>query len=260
MTEYRDYTSANNTVSQTYKLNHTNQTVEFVKSMMDLHCTKFDKCKMSINDIILLQNEIVDESDPDFDNAQIIHAYQTAERVRKMYPNEDYLHLVGLLHDCGKILLLDEFDGLNQWSVVGDTFPVGCQYSDKIVYPEFFVDNPDYATNTLYGIYQPKCGIDNLLMCFSHDIYAYSVFKHNGCLIPEDGLKVIRYHSFYSWHHHDAYEYFMNDSDHAIKYLCYNFSLCDLYSKNDDDIDIDAVKPYYDELIKKYFPNPILEW
>ena len=33
--------------------------------------------------------------------------------------------------------------GEPQWAVVGDTFPVGCAHSEKIVYPEFFAYNPD---------------------------------------------------------------------------------------------------------------------
>ena len=38
------------------------------------------------------------------------------------------------MHDMGKVLCLF---GEPQWAVVGDTFPVGCAHSDKIVYPEF---------------------------------------------------------------------------------------------------------------------------
>ena len=30
-----------------------------------------------------------------------------------------------------------------QWAVVGDTFPLGCRFSDTIVYPELFAENPD---------------------------------------------------------------------------------------------------------------------
>uniref|UniRef100_A0A6C0C8W4 Inositol oxygenase n=1 Tax=viral metagenome TaxID=1070528 RepID=A0A6C0C8W4_9ZZZZ len=254
----RNYTDETK-ISQTYKLNHRNQTSDYVKSMLDIHCTRFDKCKMSINDILALQDKIIDESDPDLENAQIVHAYQTAERVRQQFPDQDYLHLVGLLHDCGKVLLLDEFGGLPQWSVVGDTFPVGCKHSDKIVYPEYFKDNPEHQ-KMLFGDYFPGCGIDHLLFSFSHDIYAYLVFKHNGCLIPEDGLKIIRYHSFYSWHNHGAYEHFMIDGDYKIRDMCQKFSLCDLYSKKDVPVNIDEVKTYYDGLIEKYFPKTILDW
>ena len=48
--------------------------------------------------------------------------------------------LTGLIHDLVKVLCLY---GEPQWAVVGDTFPVGCAYSDKIVYPQFFAANPD---------------------------------------------------------------------------------------------------------------------
>lgn len=33
---------------------------------------------------------------------------------------------------------------LFQHFVVGDTFPLGCAFSDSIVFPEFFKENPDY--------------------------------------------------------------------------------------------------------------------
>lgn len=48
-------------------------------------------------------NELVDESDPDVDIPNIVHAFQTAERIRKDYPNEDWFHLTGLIHDAGKV-------------------------------------------------------------------------------------------------------------------------------------------------------------
>ena len=65
-----------------------------------------------------------------------------------------------------------------------DTFPVGCRFSEKIVYPEFFKSNPDYynpAYNSLYGIYKANCGLDNVFMSFGHDEYMYmvaEVFEH----------------------------------------------------------------------------------
>ena len=55
----------------------------------------------------------------------------------------DWFHLVGLMHDLGKIMALN---GEPQYFVVGDTFPVGCKFSDKIVFSEQFVDNPDSQT------------------------------------------------------------------------------------------------------------------
>ncbi|KAL6285556.1 hypothetical protein ACE6H2_009946 [Prunus campanulata] len=64
------------------------------------------RVEMSIWECCELLNEVVDESDPDLDEPQIEHLLQTAEAIRKDYPNEDWLHLTGLIHgfisiDCG---------------------------------------------------------------------------------------------------------------------------------------------------------------
>lgn len=86
-------------------------------------------------------NELVDESDPDVDIPNIVHAFQTAERIRKDYPDDDWFHLAGLIHDAGKVLA---FYDEPQWCVVGDTFVVGCEWSENIVYRETsFNENVD---------------------------------------------------------------------------------------------------------------------
>ena len=86
--------------------------------------------------------------------------------------------LTGLVHDLGKTLCLF---GEPQWAAVGDTFPVGCRFSDKIVFPEFFADNPDSQRADLMtetGIYQPGCGLDQVLLSWGHDEYMYRVARH----------------------------------------------------------------------------------
>ena len=55
---------------------------------------------------------------------------------------------------------------------IQDTFVVGCQFSDKIIYPETFAANPDshdQIYSTEYGIYQPQCGLDNVMLSWGHD-------------------------------------------------------------------------------------------
>lgn len=92
-------------------------------------------------------NDLVDESDPDIDLPNIVHAFQAAETAREEFPDDDWLHFTALIHDLGKVMA---FYGEPQWAVVGDTFPVGCLWSDNIVYRDVsFVgnvdgDNPDY--------------------------------------------------------------------------------------------------------------------
>jgi len=86
-------------------------------------------------------NALVDESDPDVNIPNIVHAFQTAERIREEHPHEDWFHLTGLVHDLGKVMA---FYDEPQWAVVGDTFPVGCRHAKSIVYRETsFHNNPD---------------------------------------------------------------------------------------------------------------------
>ena len=66
--------------------------------------------------------------------------------------------LTGFLHDLGKCLCLY---GEPQWGVVGDTFPVGCAWSEAIVFHEYFANNPDRLVpeyQTKYGIYSRTAG------------------------------------------------------------------------------------------------------
>ena len=62
--------------------------------------------------------------------------------------------LVGFIHDLGKCLCLY---GEPQWGVVGDTFPVGCAWSDQVVFPEYFAKIP---TATFPSI-RPNTGSTN---------------------------------------------------------------------------------------------------
>jgi inositol oxygenase len=130
-------------VSDFYRKQHLNQTFDYVQEQRRRYLP-LDKKRMSIWEAFVLMEEIVDESDPDTDSAQIVHAYQTAEACRKRHPEEkfDWFHLAGFIHDLGKVLAHPSFGSQPQWAVVGDTFPVGCAYSEKNVYPDTFAVNP----------------------------------------------------------------------------------------------------------------------
>lgn len=54
-------------------------------------------------DALIMLNNLIDESDPDMNLPNMVHAFQTAERIRKEHPNEDWFHLTGLIHDLGKV-------------------------------------------------------------------------------------------------------------------------------------------------------------
>ena len=164
------------TVKEFYRLNHTHQSFDFVKEKQKEYLS-FSRKEMSVWNAFDFLNQLVDDSDPDTDLDQFQHLLQTSEAIRKD-GHPDWMVMVGLLHDMGKVLCLF---GEPQWAVVGDTFPVGCAYSDKIVYPEFFANNPDYTNpkyNTQYGVYSPNCGLRNVHMSWGHDEYIYQMVKH----------------------------------------------------------------------------------
>jgi inositol oxygenase len=261
---YRDYSIDENDpikerVRRTYLEMHTNQTVAFVQSRIE-RWTRFNTLKANIMDALDKLNDLVDESDPDVDIPNIVHAFQTAERIRADHPDQDWFHLTGLIHDLGKIMA---FYDEPQWAVVGDTFAVGCAYAPSIVYKETsFHNNPDLYDeryNSKYGIYKPNCGLENVMMSWGHDEYLYRVLKHNNCKIPDEGLYMIRFHSFYPWHSGKDYMHLCNDKDLKMIDWVLEFNKYDLYTKSTDVPDIEALKPYYQGLIDKYIPGD-LEW
>jgi inositol oxygenase len=248
--EYRNYEApSRDTVKEFYQLNHTFQTYDFVQQKRNNYL-KFDKKEMPVWDAFQFLNELVDDSDPDTDLDQFQHLLQTSEAIRRD-GHPDWMVLVGLMHDMGKVLCL--FDE-PQWAVVGDTFPVGCAFSDKIVYSEFFKSNPDYnnpAYNTKYGVYEKGCGLRNVTMSWGHDEYVYHMLKDR---IPEGGLYMLRYHSFYSWHREGEYEYLLDDHDREMLKWVQLFNPYDLYSKNPEPPDWTKLRPYYEDLVAKYMP------
>ncbi|XP_077210068.1 putative inositol oxygenase isoform X2 [Tasmannia lanceolata] len=241
---FRDYNAESErkkTVEEFYRMNHIHQSYDFVKRMREDY-GKFNRTEMSIWECCELLNEFVDESDPDLDEPQIEHLLQTAEAIRKDYPDEDWLHLTGLIH--------------------GDTFPVGCAFDESNVHHQYFKENPDYHNstyNTKFGVYSEGCGLNNVLMSWGHDDYMCMVTKENKTTLPSAALFIIRYHSFYPLHKSGAYKHLMSEEDvENLKWL-HIFNKYDLYSKSKVRIDVEKVKPYYLSLIEKYFPSK-LRW
>ncbi|KAL5477279.1 hypothetical protein EMCRGX_G024052 [Ephydatia muelleri] len=260
-TEFRIYDASSpryETVRRTYQILNTHQTVESVTERIEKY-GKLNKTEMTLLDAVMLLDQLVDESDPDTSCPNSIHAFQTAERIREAHPDKDWFHLTGLLHDVGKVLALW---GEPQWAVVGDTFPVGCAMSKKIVFSEFSEQNPDSkhpVYSTKLGVYEPNCGLNNLMMSFGHDEYMYRVLVGNNCKLPKEALYMVRFHSFYPWHTGGDYDYLCNDEDREMMKWVREFNKFDLYSKADNVPDPSALKAYYQSLVDKYLPA-VMRW
>jgi inositol oxygenase len=258
-TQFRQYESASDRVKNFYLEQHTKQTVAYNLKARNEFKTK-TRAEMTIWQAMERLNTLIDESDPDTDLSQIEHLLQSAEAIRRD-GKPRWMQLTGLIHDLGKLLFF--FGAQGQWDVVGDTFPVGCAFDDKIIYgAKSFATNPDskdpiYASH--HGIYTPGCGLDNVMLSWGHDEYLYHVVKDQSSL-PDEALAMIRYHSFYPWHQAGAYAWMMNDKDHQMLKAVKAFNPYDLYSKSDDKPKVEDLKDYYLELIDEFFPQKVIRW
>ncbi|KAG6865496.1 hypothetical protein C0991_002095 [Blastosporella zonata] len=217
---FRDYDAACDRVKNFYKEQHEKQTVEF-NIQARVNFKKTTRARMGIWEAMEMLNTLIDESDPD----------------------------VGIFTVKVPSAFLD----------IGSLLVVGCKFSDKIIYPETFVVNPDYDDaiySTKYGIYQPHCGLDNVMLSWGHDEYLYHVLKDQSTL-PDEALAMIRYHSFYPWHREGAYSHLTNDEDERLLAAVRAFNPYDLYSKSDVPCEAKELRPYYEKLIAKFFP-PII--
>eukprot|EP00816_Leptocylindrus_hargravesii_P012885 CAMPEP_0196825746 /NCGR_PEP_ID=MMETSP1362-20130617/93234_1 /TAXON_ID=163516 /ORGANISM="Leptocylindrus danicus, Strain CCMP1856" /LENGTH=304 /DNA_ID=CAMNT_0042206231 /DNA_START=573 /DNA_END=1488 /DNA_ORIENTATION=+ len=267
--KFRVYSADEDTparVIEHYRDMRSNHTVEFYKRMEQKYSFENGgRRKMTIEQAFAELEDYIDASDPDLDLPNMLHLMQTAEGIRKA-GHPDWLQLTGLVHDMGKIMFLwgtneDGQDGYSptgkQWALGGDTFVVGCQIpDDAVVFPEFNRLNPDMQDsryNTKYGIYQPHCGIDNLMFAWGHDEYMYRMLVANNCTLPREALDMIRYHSAYPWHDRGAYKHLMAEEDEERIQWVKLFNKFDLYTKDgDNDLKLEEVWPYYKGLCEKY--------
>eukprot|EP01006_Ploeotia_vitrea_P050689 TRINITY_DN67486_c0_g1_i3.p1 TRINITY_DN67486_c0_g1~~TRINITY_DN67486_c0_g1_i3.p1 ORF type:complete len:302 (-),score=15.02 TRINITY_DN67486_c0_g1_i3:262-1131(-) len=258
--QFRVYSDENTRVRTFYHTKNSRMTMENTVSQMK----KLQQLgiRLMVWECLEMLEEIDDESDPDTTMAQIEHAYQTAEALRRLYPDDEYdwLHLTGLLHDLGKIVCHPKFGSAEQWNAVGDTYPMGCQFSPKVVHAEAFENNPDSHNpefNTKFGIYQESCGLRNVTMAWGHDEYMYRILSRpdNRHKLPDEALAIIRFHSFYAWHTSNEYDHLCDDHDHKMKKWVKAFQQCDLYSKSEVPINREEVRKYYNGLIMKYLPK-----
>ena len=105
----------------------------------------------------------------------------------------------------------------------------------------------------------------------------YQVCKAQSMLL-EEGLAMIRYHSFYPWHREGVY-CLPPYGGEGVRLLCiccctrptdaarsyralkavHTFNPYDLYSKTDELVDPVKLRPYYESLIAKFFLSEV-DW
>ena len=314
--ELRNYTDSKfqDRVERTYREMHTNQTLDFVTANKHKYA-KLAHGTMDTYQVFKLLEEVHDESDPDNDLPQIVHAYQSAESIcefaminetelradldikvlfkptvwaalpqkwRDLYEQHTlktlYSHiedwswfpLLGFIHDLGKVMLLPKFGSLEQWAVVGDTYPVAAPFAASNVFYAngYYTDCADYTNyntqnNNNFGKYPRNCGFDNVDMSWGHDEYVYEVMQQGSQICPE-GLYLLRYHSFYPWHSPQngvmAYTELASDFDWLMLPLLKAFQKADLYSKTPDLPPQEVLEAKYRKLLDRFIPQKQINW
>jgi len=274
--EYRNYTIADGmgdqekcqleAIHETYKNQRARISYSFNQYLIDKYCSF--QTRSSFWSLFSLLDNITDLSDPDTALPNSIHALQTAEAIRLDTTREwpEWMPLVGLIHDMGKILFMNgcKEDGTSrdtQWAIVGDTFITGAPLPDSLVLPEYNELNSDHVDGIM--IYSYGCGLKNTSVSFGHDEYMYRLLVANEHKMPREAEYIVRYHSLYAWHFSDAYDYLQDKEDARMKKIVKEFSDFDLYTKNDalpKEWNHD-LRAYYSGLVKKYIsPSMIIRW
>lgn len=239
---FRQYDDACARVKAFYREQHEKQTVAFnLAARLRFHSAAREREEMTVWEAIEKLDTLLDESDPDTELSQVQHLLQTAEAMRRD-GRPRWMQVTGLIHDLGKLMYF--YGARGQWDVVGDTFPVGCAFDERIIYHETFKGNPDSRDpvySTKFGIYERGCGLDNVMLSWGHDEYLYHVVKDQSALPPE-ALAMIRYHSFYPWHKEGAYGELMTEKDYDMLEAVRAFNPYDLYSKSDEAPSVEELK------------------
>ncbi len=273
--EFRNYNQGEITaaVKEHYRKMRMYQTYDYVQKMKQKYLTFAHP--MPLWDAMERLNALIDVSDPDLNLPNVQHLLQSAEAMRAD-GCPDWMQLVGLIHDLGKVMYLwgADADGTSQaeqWGLVGDVFVVGCALPTSAVYPEFNELNPDMLVdkyNTEIGVYEIECGLDKLNLAWGHDEYLFQVLQNRANNaselafnnIPEQGMVAIRYHSFYPWHTGGAYQKLLNQKDAKYKEWVIDFNKYDLYTKCPTIYNLEDMKSYYLPIVEKYLGNGPIMW
>ncbi|KAF9509084.1 hypothetical protein BS47DRAFT_1302003, partial [Hydnum rufescens UP504] len=159
---------------------------------------------------------------------QIEHFLQAAEAIRRD-GRPEWMQVVGLTHNPGQLL---SFSGPTlfryRFSNLSCRVLSLCQFDERVIFHETFAANLEQLMeSTLYILLLPisitrmltftsnkaGCGLDNGMLSWGHGEYQYHAFRGQGSL-SEEGLAMIRYHSFYPWHREGACIHLMDSRDY----------------------------------------------
>ena len=146
---------------------------------------------------------------------------RAAECVRQE-GHPDWVQLLALLGALGRES--DPTDDDYDWTQTITTRVLGCAAPSTLPYYADFsssnVDEVDPRTNSLLGLYKPRCGLQHVLLSWTPTEYMYWFVKHNEIGVPEDGLQMFRLAPLVSWHTDGEYSQFEDEDDKDLRSMC----------------------------------------
>ncbi len=241
-----------------YRERHRNQTVEFA-AIKKRWYSESSRSEMSVWQVMELLKSVQDRSkqQPISEARRALLFAESLHREGK----PEWMVLTGLIANLGKVLCCF---GEPQWAVVGETYPLGCDFSNEISFSEYFEENLD-RKNSDYsrdiGIYHGGCGLDAVLMSWGHDEYLYQILLKQKTELPSKALYLIRYHSFYSYLDKGSYPYLTSIKDIELEEDLEEFVRIERESValSLTSEEIERKLPYYRELVKSFLPKK-LRW
>mmetsp|Transcript_11292 Transcript_11292/g.15371 ORF Transcript_11292/g.15371 Transcript_11292/m.15371 type:complete len:548 (+) Transcript_11292:169-1812(+) len=250
------------------RLHHARQTYDFVKCMHKKYRSMVTR-KISIWRTLGLLGELKGNASLVVSTNGVIsthrvlqHSILTAEAIRRAHPEEYWFQVVGLIHGLGKMLGHTILGNEPQWTVCGETFPVGCRFDPQIRHSHLFAANPDKRKrkySTSLGVYEEYCGLSKVRMSWSGNEYLYNVLRHNHVDLPEEAYFCIRYLAFDSM---ESYSHLMSDEDYEmlpwLHKLRHFREVANNMSK-DDVPNLDKIQEVYSPMMDDLFPK-IMKW
>jgi inositol oxygenase len=84
--------------------------------------------------------------------------------------------------------------------------------------------------------------------------------NHKENKIPEAGMVMVRYHSFYPWHSGGSYKALLSDKDAQYLEWIRDFNQYDLYTKSPVVPNYEELKKYYKPIAEKYLGSGPIFW
>lgn len=114
-----------------------------------------------------------------------------------------------------------------RWAVVGESYPLGCAFSEDLSCHRFLSVCPDRRRriySSTHGVYTPACGLKHVYLTWSAPEYLFTMLTLNNCPLPQDALALIRYQRFDSLVRHGAYTHLLSTQDRAMLPLLRRFA------------------------------------